>query len=96
MGGHGLPKVSPELAMPDPSRPCGRATPDTAVSGVAHPQGRRPAAVFYPFEHPMPYAHDERMKDMAVLFESSGDNKNKIDLNPHLDSLYASADMKNG
>jgi hypothetical protein len=29
-GGHGLPKVSPGPAMPDPSKPCGRATPETA------------------------------------------------------------------
>jgi hypothetical protein len=26
-GGHGLPKVSPGPAMPDPFTPCGRATP---------------------------------------------------------------------
>jgi hypothetical protein len=30
-GGHGLPKVSPEPAMPDPSMPCGRATHETAL-----------------------------------------------------------------
>jgi protein-L-isoaspartate O-methyltransferase len=24
---------------------------------VAHPQGRRPAAIFYPFGHPTPYAY---------------------------------------
>jgi len=30
-GGHGLPKVSPGPAMPDPSMPCGRATPETAL-----------------------------------------------------------------
>jgi hypothetical protein len=27
-----------------------------AVSGVAFPQGGRPASVFYPFGHPTPYA----------------------------------------
>jgi hypothetical protein len=27
IGGHGLPKVSPGPASPDPSTPCGRATP---------------------------------------------------------------------
>jgi hypothetical protein len=48
-GFHGLPKVSPELAMPYPSTPCGRATPETFV---------RPAAVFYPFEYPTPYGPD--------------------------------------
>jgi hypothetical protein len=31
MGIHGLPKVSPGPAMPDPSTPCGRATPETAL-----------------------------------------------------------------
>jgi hypothetical protein len=29
-GGHGLPKSSPGLVMPNPSTPCGRATPETA------------------------------------------------------------------
>jgi hypothetical protein len=58
-GGHGLPKVSPGSAMPYPSTPAGRATPKTAlgpmaVSGVASPQGGRPAGVFYPFSHPTP------------------------------------------
>jgi hypothetical protein len=38
-GGHELPKVSPGPAMP-------------YLLGVAHPQGRRPAAVFYPLGHP--------------------------------------------
>jgi hypothetical protein len=40
-GGHGLPKVSPEPTMPDPSMSCKWATP---------------SAVFYPFEHPLLYA----------------------------------------
>ena len=30
-GGHGLPKVSPGLAMPNPSTPCGQATTETAL-----------------------------------------------------------------
>jgi hypothetical protein len=30
-GGHGLPKVSPRLAMPYRFMTCGRATPETAV-----------------------------------------------------------------
>jgi hypothetical protein len=30
-GIHGLPKVSPRPAMPDPSTPCGRATPKAAL-----------------------------------------------------------------
>ena len=42
-GGHGLPKVSPGPAMPDPSTPCGRATPETALrpfqGRVAHRAG---------------------------------------------------------
>jgi hypothetical protein len=28
-----------------------------AVSGVAHQQSEQPAAVFYPFGHPTPYAY---------------------------------------
>jgi hypothetical protein len=35
----------------------GHELPETAVSGVARPQDGRPAAVFYPFGHPTPYAH---------------------------------------
>jgi hypothetical protein len=30
-GGHGLSEVSPGPAMPDPSKPCGRATPETTL-----------------------------------------------------------------
>jgi hypothetical protein len=30
----------------------------TAVSGVAHPQGERPATVFYPLGRPTLYAYD--------------------------------------
>jgi hypothetical protein len=54
-GGHGLPQVSPGPTMPDPSTPYRRATPKTA--GVAQPQDRRPAAVFYPYVHPNPCAY---------------------------------------
>jgi hypothetical protein len=46
-GGHGLLKVLTVPAMPAPS---------TVVSGVAHPQGRRPVTFSYPFAHPTPYA----------------------------------------
>jgi hypothetical protein len=45
--GHGLPKVSPGPAMSDPFTPC-----LTFISGVVHPQGQRPAAVYYPIRHP--------------------------------------------
>jgi hypothetical protein len=67
-GGHGLPKVSHGPAMPNPSTPFGRATPEIAlrsVSGVTHPQGGQPAAVFYPFGHPTPYAY-ERDRDTRM------------------------------
>jgi hypothetical protein len=47
--GHGLSKVSPRPAMTYPSTSCG--------PGVAHLQGGQPAAVLYPFGHPMPYAY---------------------------------------
>jgi hypothetical protein len=45
-GIHGLPKVSPGPAKPDPY---------TAVLGVARPQGGQPAAVFFPLGYPFPY-----------------------------------------
>jgi hypothetical protein len=53
--GHGLPKVSPGPAMPNPSTPCGWTTPK-AVSGVDRLQGERPAAVLYPNGDPTPHA----------------------------------------
>jgi hypothetical protein len=53
---HGLPKVSLWPAMPDPSMPCGRATPEMAVLGVACAQSRWPATVFYPLGHLTPCA----------------------------------------
>jgi hypothetical protein len=60
MDGHGLPKASPGPAMPYPSTPCWRATPetsDTAVYGVARPQDGQSAASFYLFGHPTFYAY---------------------------------------
>jgi hypothetical protein len=39
------------------------------VSGMARPQGEQPAAVFYPFGHPMPYAYDFRPCDSLELQE---------------------------
>jgi hypothetical protein len=36
-GGHGLPKVSLGPAMPTPSTPCGRDTPETAAGWVFYP-----------------------------------------------------------
>jgi hypothetical protein len=51
-GGHGLPKLSPGPAMPDHFMPCGRATPNMAVSRVARPQAERPAAIFTLLEIP--------------------------------------------
>jgi hypothetical protein len=56
-GGHGLPKVSHRPAMPNPSRSCGQATLESAISGVVHLQGGRPAAFFYPFGQPTPMSH---------------------------------------
>jgi hypothetical protein len=58
-GGHGLPKVKPGPAISYPSTPYGQATPQTDFSRfrVALMQGGRPAAVFYPFVHPTPYAY---------------------------------------
>jgi hypothetical protein len=41
-------------SMPYLSKPCGRATPKTAVSGVLRPQGGWPTAIFYLFGHPTP------------------------------------------
>jgi hypothetical protein len=62
-GGHGLPKVSPGPALPNPSRlyalHAGHPRNSlTAVSRMARAPGGRPAAVFYPFGHLTPYAYD--------------------------------------
>jgi hypothetical protein len=40
-------------------RPAGGTPLEQVASGVAHSQGRRPTADFYPFGHPMPYAYEE-------------------------------------
>jgi hypothetical protein len=57
-GGHGLLKISLGPNMPNPS---------TAVSGVARPQGRQSAAVFYHFGHPTPYTYGEE-RDFEITF----------------------------
>jgi hypothetical protein len=49
-GIHGLPKVSPQPAMPDPYTPCGRATPQTAV----RPAGRAACGRLLPPWIPLP------------------------------------------
>jgi hypothetical protein len=57
-GIHGLPKVSCGSAMPDPLYALQAGHPPnglTAIWGVAHPQGGRPAAVFFPLGYPFPY-----------------------------------------
>jgi hypothetical protein len=54
-GGRGLPKVSCVTAMPNPSTPSRRATPETALRLFQGWLGQ-PRAVFYPFGHPTPYA----------------------------------------
>jgi hypothetical protein len=51
-GGQELPKVSQGLVMPVHHR-----NSLMAILGVAHPQGERPATIFYPFGHPIPYAY---------------------------------------
>jgi hypothetical protein len=58
-GGHGLLKFHPgSRAHPDlPFYALRVATTEIAISGVAHPQGGQPEAVFYPFAHPKPYAY---------------------------------------
>jgi hypothetical protein len=61
--GHGLPKALYQSAMPDPYTPC-----LTAVSGVARPQGGRPATIFYPFGQPTPYAYVHAYKQSKNLY----------------------------
>jgi hypothetical protein len=46
------------------------------ISGVARPQGKWPAAVFYPFEHPKPYASEKRKGTVGQNF-SFGMNLNQ-------------------
>jgi hypothetical protein len=67
-GGHGLLNVSLGPAMLNPSMPCGRATPETALRWFQvwpSMQGGWPAAVFYPFGRPMPYAYAHRLVEAA-------------------------------
>jgi hypothetical protein len=45
----------PLCPLPNPSTPCGQATPGTAVLGEARRYVWRPAAVFYPLGYPSPY-----------------------------------------
>ena len=58
-GIHGLPKISPVPTMPNPSMPCGRANPETALQLFwvwPAPGGEGgPAAIFYPLAYPTPY-----------------------------------------
>jgi hypothetical protein len=58
-GGPELLKVSLRPIMPDPSTPCGGRPLKWpySLSGVVYPQSGRPAAIFYPLEHPKPYAY---------------------------------------
>jgi hypothetical protein len=59
-GIHGLPKVSPRPALPNPSMTPGPATPKTALlpfQGLVCSQGGQPAALSYPFGHPTLYAY---------------------------------------
>jgi hypothetical protein len=62
---HGLLKVLTGIAMPNPSTPCGPATPTfkakfTSISRVARLQSGCLVAMFYTLEHPMSYASDNR------------------------------------
>jgi hypothetical protein len=56
--GHQLPKELLGPTMPNPSTPFGQVTPETVFSGIAHLEGRQPAAIFNPFGHPMLHAYD--------------------------------------
>jgi hypothetical protein len=81
--GDGLSKVSLGPAMPYPSMPCGRATPETALQLV---QGRS-AAVFYPFGHPTPNAHamkDEIKKEEEFMITPSDEGPSKKKLASHI------------
>jgi hypothetical protein len=68
-GDHGLPKVSPapRHAPPFYARQVGYPQNGLkAASGVTHPQGRRPATIFYPLEHPMMYASVNMSRNEAT------------------------------
>jgi hypothetical protein len=71
-GGHRLPKKSLGPAMPDPSMPRGQATPETALQPYTRFRGAPPAAVFYPFGHPTPYAY-ESSRNRGILFQDVKD-----------------------
>jgi hypothetical protein len=65
--GEGMESLKFYLGSPYPRLlpPAGGSPPNglMAVWGVAHPQGGRAAAVFFPFGHPMPYASVSKKKD---------------------------------
>jgi hypothetical protein len=61
-GGRGLPKVSPEPIMSNPSMPYKWITLETASQPY---QGWRFVAVFCPFGHPTPYAMDVNLVLMS-------------------------------
>jgi hypothetical protein len=61
--GHGLPEVEPWPVVPDPSTPCRRATPDTALWLFQRWPTHRAGGLltcFYPLGHPAPYAYEEK------------------------------------
>jgi hypothetical protein len=58
--------------MPDPSTSCARATPETAQ------RGGRIAAVFYPFGHPTPYAHERQKLEPRDEGKSKEDSMAQI------------------
>jgi hypothetical protein len=64
-GGHRLPKVSPGPAMPYPSTPCGRATPQTAL---------RPSSTPLEALRHTPLSKTSR-KNIRCRLESHGDTK---------------------
>jgi hypothetical protein len=70
---HGLSKVSPGPAMPNPSTPSARATPKmakTANSDVEHPQGSQPAAIFFPSGHPTLCAYFSTGSSLNLLLQN--------------------------
>jgi hypothetical protein len=65
-GGHDSIKFHLGLSCHDPSTPCGRVTPETALW---------PVAIFYPFGHPTPIWKKERLPENEKV---DLDNKNKL------------------